>query len=131
MLIKRLSDCPEIVANDGCRLRELLHPDRDDAAIRHSLALAWVDPGEATLPHLLREQTEVYLILSGSGQMHIGREVARVIAGDVVVIPKGAEQWIENAGSDVLHFAAIVDPPWRVDDDVRVEPTEPTHGASD
>ena len=28
MLIKHESDCPEIIANDGCRLRELLHPDR-------------------------------------------------------------------------------------------------------
>jgi mannose-6-phosphate isomerase-like protein (cupin superfamily) len=120
MLIKRLGDCPEILANDGCRLRELLHPDRDDAELGYSLALAWVDPGEKTLPHKLRAQTEVYLILRGSGRMHIEDETSELSEGDTVVIPRGAVQWIENAGEGVLQFAALVSPPWRAEDDVRV-----------
>ena len=48
MLIKRLKSCPEIVANDGCRLKELLHPDRDEVDLGYSLAIAWVDPGRRT-----------------------------------------------------------------------------------
>ncbi|MHC4941357.1 MAG: cupin domain-containing protein [Planctomycetota bacterium] len=120
MLIKRLEDCPEITANDGCQLRELLHPERDDADIRHSLALAWVRPGEATEPHRLANQTEVYLILDGTGRMHIGDESAEVAAGDTVVIPRGATQWIECTSYETLFFAAIVDPPWRAEDDVCV-----------
>ena len=119
MLIKRLSACEEILANDGCRLRELLHPDRDPVDLRHSLAIAWVDPGETTLPHRLRERTEVYFVMAGFGRMHIEDETEEVAPGDVVVIPAGAEQWIENIGREELQFAAIVDPPWQAEDDVR------------
>lgn len=119
MLIKRASDCEEIIASDGCRLRELLHPDRDPVETRHSLALAWVDPGEETLPHRLRDRTEVYFVIAGVGRMHIGDESEEVAPGDAIVIPAGAEQWIENIGSEALHFAAIVDPPWRAEDDLR------------
>jgi mannose-6-phosphate isomerase-like protein (cupin superfamily) len=122
MLIKRLRDCPEIVANDGCRLRELLHPEHDASAVPYSLAFAWVDPGQATLPHKLRGQTEVYSILRGRGRMHIGGEEEDVAEGDSIVIPAASVQWIENTGTETLFFAAIVSPPWRAKDDVRVEP---------
>jgi mannose-6-phosphate isomerase-like protein (cupin superfamily) len=120
MLIKHEKDCPEIIANDGCRLRELLHPDRDPAALSYSLAIAYVDPGKSTYPHYLR-QTEVYLIMQGIGVMHIEDETQEVHEDDVVVIPREKKQWIENIGQNVLVFAAIVNPPWRAEDDVRVE----------
>ncbi len=119
MLIKHEKDCKEIIANDGCRLRELLHPDRDAAEISYSLAIAYVDPGKSTHPHYLR-QTEVYFILQGIGRMHLGGETQEVHEDDVIVIPKAEEQWIENIGQNVLVFAAIVNPPWRAEDDVRV-----------
>ena len=51
MLVKKLKRCAEIVANDGCRLREVLHPERDGVDLPFSQAVAWVDPGEATHPH--------------------------------------------------------------------------------
>jgi len=111
--------CTEIIANDGCRLRELLHPDKDGSGVPYSLALAWVDPGKSTYPHRLTGETEVYLILSGSGRMHIGDESADLNPGDAVVIPRGARQWIECTGPGTLHFAALVSPPWRADHDVR------------
>ncbi|MHC4970924.1 MAG: cupin domain-containing protein [Planctomycetota bacterium] len=119
MLIKRLKSCPEIKANDGCRLRELLHPDRDDADLGYSLAIAWVAPGERTHAHTLRGRTEVYLVVIGKGHMHIDDEVDDVEEGDAVVIPPGAVQWIENPGPDRLCFAALVSPPWQAEDDVR------------
>jgi mannose-6-phosphate isomerase-like protein (cupin superfamily) len=119
MLIKHEKDCKEIIANDGCRLRELLHPDRDAVDISYSLAIAYVEPGKSTYPHYLR-QTEVYFILQGIGRMHLGDETQEVHEDDVIVIPKAKEQWIENIGQNVLVFAAIVNPPWRAEDDVRL-----------
>ncbi len=119
MLIKSLKDCPEIIANDGCRLRELLHPAHDPAAISYSLAMAWVDPHGVTHPHVLA-QTEVYFLIRGRGRMHIGDEVRDVTAGDALVIPPGKPQWIENPHDEVLEFAAIVSPPWQAVDDQRV-----------
>jgi mannose-6-phosphate isomerase-like protein (cupin superfamily) len=119
MFIKREKNCQEIIANDGCRLRELLHPDRDPAEVPYSLAVAYVDPGKSTYQHYLH-QTEVYYILQGRGLMHIGEDSREVFVGDTVVIPAGKNQWIENIGKEILAFAAIVSPPWREEDDVRL-----------
>ncbi|MHC4938661.1 MAG: cupin domain-containing protein [Planctomycetota bacterium] len=116
MLIRRLDSCEEIIANDGCRLRELLHPDKDGSG-SYSLAIAWVDPGERTHAHRLEGRREVYLILEGGGEMHIDDDCDQVAPGDAVVIPAGATQWIENTGAAVLKFAAIVDPPWTAESD--------------
>ena len=119
MLIRRFDDCEEITANDGCRLRELLHPERQDAAVRFSRAVARVEPGGATHPHRLTAETEVYLILEGTGRMHIDDETSELHEGDLVVIPRGSRQWIEALGERPLRFVAVVDPPWVAEHDVR------------
>jgi mannose-6-phosphate isomerase-like protein (cupin superfamily) len=121
MLISRTEDRTEIVANDGSRLRELLHPDRFDCDLPYSLAVAWVDPGEATLPHRLTGETEVYYIVHGAGTMHVGDETAEVRAGDSVVVPAGSEQWIRCTGDEPLQFLCLVSPPWRAETDVRTD----------
>jgi len=119
LLVKRFGNCLEITANDGCRLRELLHPDKDASGLPYSLAVARVAPGERTLPHRLSEETEVYYVVSGHGTMRIDDEASEVRAGDAVVIPAGSVQWIECRGSEVLEFVALVSPPWRADHDLR------------
>jgi mannose-6-phosphate isomerase-like protein (cupin superfamily) len=121
MDVRRIGECEEITANDGCRLRELLHPDRGAAGLPYSLAVASVEPGRRTMPHRLVAETEVYYVVRGRGVMHIGDEESKLEPGDAVIIPAGAEQWIECAGADALEFVALVSPPWREDHDVRVE----------
>jgi mannose-6-phosphate isomerase-like protein (cupin superfamily) len=117
----RTGDREEITANDGCRLRELLHTKRDDSGLPYSLAVARVEPGRATHPHFLREQQEVYYIIEGHGRMHIDSESSAVGPGDAVVIPAGAIQWIECAGDEPLVFLALVSPPWRADHDIKAD----------
>ena len=77
MFIKRLADCPEFTAGDNCRLREILHPDKQDLTLRYSLAHAVVAPGQTTWLHALKT-SEVYYILSGRGEMRIDDETAPV-----------------------------------------------------
>lgn len=120
MLIKREQTCAQFTANDGCRIRELLHPKNDDIAAGFSLAIAEVAVGGRTYRHRLR-QVEAYLILTGTGNAWVAGECAPVAAGDVVFIPAGDEQWIENTGMETLKFAAIVAPPWRAEDDERLD----------
>ena len=119
MLTKRQADCAEFIANDGCRIREVLHPKNDAVELPYSLALATVDPGKASYRHRLN-QSEVYYLLEGSGLMHVDGEIRPVCAGDVIYIPPDAEQWIENSGVQPLVFAAIVSPPWKAEDDLRL-----------
>jgi len=119
MLIKRTSECNEFTANDGCRIREVLHPANDGIDMPLSLAVARVEPGKQSYAHYLK-QVEVYYILEGRGLIHVGEETAEVGPGDAVYIPPGASQWIENRGEDELLFIAVVSPPWSNEDDIRL-----------
>jgi mannose-6-phosphate isomerase-like protein (cupin superfamily) len=116
MLIKDVQKIAGLTAGDGSFLREILHPDRDPVAVRHSLAQATVRPGKATLPHRLTS-TEVYYIVSGVGTMHIDDESRSVHEGHAIVIPPCGVQWIANTGAIALVFLCIVDPAWREEDD--------------
>ena len=120
MFIRSLKDCPAFIAGDNCTLREILHPDKADLALRYSLAHAVVAPGQTTWLHALRT-SEVYYILSGEGMMHIDGERAPVRSGDTVSIPPRARQQITNTGSSDLLFLCIVDPAWRSEDEEIVE----------
>ncbi len=116
-MLRKLDQCSPIIAGDGTRLRELFHPDRDyDFTSPYSLAHAVVPVGETTLKHRLKAD-EVYYILTGRGMLHIDNQSLEVEPGDVVDIPPGSVQWIENVGENELTFLCIVSPAWRVEDE--------------
>jgi mannose-6-phosphate isomerase-like protein (cupin superfamily) len=116
MLVQKLNDCAEFIADNGTLLRELLHPDKQSIALRYSLAQAIVQPGQTSTPHSLRT-SEVYYILTGVGEIHIDSETQSVEAGDAIYIPPNAKQFIHNSGSEPLVFICIVDPAWRKKDE--------------
>lgn len=117
MLVRRLNDCEEFVAGDSTLLRELLHPDKQPLALRYSLAHATLPVGETSDPHALKT-SEVYYILAGKGEMHIDNEIRQVEPGDAVYIPPNARQFIHSCGDEDLVFLAIVDPAWKVEDEI-------------
>ncbi len=112
MLVRDLAECAEFIAGDGCRLRELLHPDKQPGAFRYSLAHASLPEGAASRAHRL-SVSEVYYILEGEGVLHIDGEARVVRPGQAACIPPGAVQHIENSGKGTLKFLCIVDPAWR------------------
>ncbi len=116
MFIKNLQDCEEFIAGDDSLLRELLHPDKADLAIRYSLAHAVVKPGQTSKPHKLKT-SEVYYILEGEGIMHINLESERVKPGQAIYIPPNSKQYIRNSGRADLKFLCIVDPAWQHEDE--------------
>jgi mannose-6-phosphate isomerase-like protein (cupin superfamily) len=118
MQVIRTNQCDQIVAGDNSRLREILHPARTQGFDgRYSLAYAEVEVGRSTLKHRLIRASEVYFILRGRGEMHVGTEYAPVGPGDTVVIPPGSVQWITNVGTETLAFLCLVDPAWSVEDE--------------
>ncbi|MCX5645054.1 MAG: cupin domain-containing protein [Phycisphaerae bacterium] len=120
MLIRRLEDCDRFIGGDDSILRELLHPDKTEIAIRYSLAHAVVKPSDRTKPHRLRT-AEVYYVMAGHGRMHIDAEVSEVNANCAVYIPPGSTQYIENIGAADLVFLCLVDPAWRAQDEEVLE----------
>lgn len=119
MFVKNIDDCAEFTANDGCRIKEWLHPNNDAVELSYSVAMATVDVGEQSYKHTL-EQIEVYLIIAGQGLMHIDDEEKEVKAGDAIYIEPQRVQWIENNDDIPLQFIALVNPPWSEDGDKRL-----------
>lgn len=117
MYIKKLSDCQEIIAGDGCVLRETLNGLNDPVECRYSLAHAKLPAGQSSTRHAIKT-TEVYYIVKGQGRMHINDEMQEVDSQDTIYIPPNAIQFIENIGDEVLEFLCIVDPAWRIEDEV-------------
>jgi mannose-6-phosphate isomerase-like protein (cupin superfamily) len=120
VFVKNISECSEFTANDGCQIKEWLHPKNDPVELSYSVAMATVDVGQKSYKHKL-EQAEVYLITAGKGLMHIDDEEREVYAGDAIYIEPLRTQWIENIAEEVLCFIAIVNPPWSNVGDIRID----------
>lgn len=119
MLIRDIAACPHRRVLDRSVLCELLNPGnaREARDLRCSIAHAVIPAGESTLPHRLKKASELYYILSGEGRMHVGGEGQDIRPGQVVLIPPGAVQFIENSGAGELTFLCIVEPPWQEEDE--------------
>ena len=116
MLIRDAARLESFTALDGCSIREIINPDRDQTDPGLSLALAEVAPGRATRPHRL-SFLEVYYILEGQGLMHVDEEASPVGPGQAVYIPAGQSQWIENTGGLPLKFLCICHPGYKPEGD--------------
>jgi len=81
------------------------HPSDPDV----SLARARVSPGVTTARHVLAVD-ERYLIESGRGRVEIGGIESDVSPGDVVLIPRGTIQRIQNLGDEDLVFLCVCTP---------------------
>jgi mannose-6-phosphate isomerase-like protein (cupin superfamily) len=71
MLFKNLDAIPAFIAGDATLIREWLHPKNDAVNISYSIAFAELEPGAASLPHVLKTRTEVYLVLEGGGVAYV------------------------------------------------------------
>lgn len=118
MIFRNLYAIPAFTAGDHTLIREWLHPKNDAIDLPYSIAFAVLEPGNASLPHVLEDRTEVYLILQGSGVAYVGGQKQPVQANDLLLIPAGAEQYVENTGAEQLQFICIVSPPWASDAEV-------------
>jgi len=105
MLVKRLQDCSEFAAKDGCQVRELFHPKNDPVSLPFSLAICTVAPGAKTYVH------------SAISCPTCARPSPRRMYIDLGL---RESQLIENIGDGDLVFTAIVSPPWCAEDDIRL-----------
>ncbi len=98
----------EFYTPEKCYITELSNsPDDPDV----SIARARVAPGVTTRWHRLAGTVERYYIVSGRGQVEIGKLPSQEVhVGDIVIIPAMCRQRITNIGSEDLVFLAICTP---------------------
>ena len=117
MIKKSTKEIPAFVAGDATLIKEILHPKNQEVILPYSIAHATLDPGKSSLPHILRSSSEVYYILSGKGKVVIDGVTQAVETGDLVFIPAGARQELQNDSSAPITFLCIVAPPWNKEDE--------------
>lgn len=107
-MLKRFDALREYFFVEGCHINELSN-GADDPAV--SIAQARVTPGITTRWHRLRNTTERYVILTGTGVVDIGDDTPQTVnPGDCVIIPPLCRQRIRNTGTQDLVFLAICSP---------------------
>ena len=123
MFITSIDKTQPIIAGDGTKLYELLHPthSKQSYKITYSVAYAILEKDQVSTPHRLKESTEVYIIIEGIGKVVLDKEERTVKKGDIILIPPGTIQSIQNIGPEPLSFLCIVNPPWTKDDEEILE----------
>ncbi|MCU0348515.1 MAG: cupin domain-containing protein [Saprospiraceae bacterium] len=106
------------MAGDLTHLREILHPANDAVNTMFSLAHAFLESGEKSLPHRLVKSTETYFILSGQGEIWVDGQATPLEVGDTFFVAPNALQFVKNMGSERLSFLCIVSPPWSEEDEI-------------
>lgn len=116
-MLKRFNDSNCFSAGDNTWLRELLHPVNDSIKSNFSLAHAYLEAGECSLPHRLISSSETYFILEGEGTISINDKSYPLSKFDTIYVPSNAVQSVKNTGSKRLEFLCIVSPPWSAHDE--------------
>ncbi len=122
MIVKKsIASLASFTAGDATLIKEVLHPKQEGLPINYSLAQAQLAPGAASYPHILEKQSELYIFLQGTARVFVGEETSTAQAGDIVWIPPGVKQWVQNTGDTDLVFFCIVDPPWQKENEQILE----------
>ena len=94
-------------ASDGEPIRSVI-TQSDDAVI-----VAWlIEPGQRIAPHVHPEGQDTWTVLAGQGDYLVDGAggCAPIVAGDVVVAPKGAVHGVVNTGPQPLRLISVVSP---------------------
>jgi len=97
----------EYYFKEGCFIEEWLNNDMHEDV---SIARVRVEPNTTTKLHSLNNITERYAILSGYGEVTVGKSSWSVSTSDVVTIAPGEAQKIKNVAQQDLIFLAICTP---------------------
>lgn len=120
MLEKKISNIESIDGGEGTVIRQIFHPHNTLNGIRYSISHSELKPGKKSKLHKMKS-SEVYYILQGEGNLLIDDEKTKVSKDQAIFIPSHSKQSIENTGDIDLEFLCIVDPAWKLEDEVVLE----------
>ena len=117
MIVKSIEQVDSFTAGDLTTIREILHPKNEPLAIPYSLAYGSLAVGGRSLKHKLEKSEEVFIILEGMAKAVVAGTEQNLSKGDVLLVPAGAEQHLENIGNVPVQFLCVVSPPWKKEEE--------------
>jgi mannose-6-phosphate isomerase-like protein (cupin superfamily) len=100
---------------DGSTIRVLLDAQLGGAR-QQSLAEATLDPGQSTQRHYHAETEEIYIVLTGAGDMEVDGDRSHVGPGDAILIRPGAWHQLRADDAGELRILCCCAPPYRDED---------------
>lgn len=120
MSLKKSSDINSVKGNEGTIIKQYFHPSDTKNEINYSLAQFTLESGKRSKLHKIKS-SEIYYILQGTGDLEINKEQFHLKKDDSMYVPPNSEQFIENTGIVDLVFLCIVEPAWKIEDEVILE----------
>ena len=122
MIVNR-QDAAVIKTPHASEIRPLI--DRTTSSVeRCSLAEEVLPVGSAVERHYHLETEEIYYLLRGTGEMHLGNEVQMVKAGDAIYIPPRTAHTLLNTGQEPIVVLLVCGPAYNPADHYRGDPSE-------
>ena len=107
MFVKQVSTLAKF-ATDRMGKSEVAHGDFLFAGLNS------FEPGQEHAPHAHSGQDKLYVILEGTGIVHIGEQSELLLPGDAAFAPSGVMHSIRNPGPGRLVVMAVLAPPPRL-----------------
>jgi len=120
MSLKKSSDINSVKGNEGTIIKQYFHPRDTKNEINYSLAQFTLESGKRSKLHKIKS-SEIYYILQGTGDLEINKEQFHLKKDDSMYVPPNSEQFIENTGTVDLVFLCIVEPAWKIEDEIILE----------
>ncbi len=120
MSLRKNSEINSIQANEGTKIKQFFHPHNTLNGINYSLAQFTLEPGKKSKLHKIKS-SEIYYILEGDGRLNVDEETHHLEKDDSVYVPPNSKQFIENKGKANLRFLCIVEPAWKIEDEILLE----------
>jgi len=120
MSLRKNSEIDSIQGNEGTKIKQYFHPHDLTNKINYSLAQFTLEPGKKSKPHKMIS-SEIYYILEGNGNLNVDDDTYHLEKDDSVFVPPNSKQFIENTGEGNFRFLCIVEPAWKVTDEILLE----------
>ncbi len=111
-LVKTVANLPTKTFGGGFEVKEVIHPKNDDINPGFSTAYISLEPHQKTKPHKLAASNQVFFVLEGEADLHIGDTTITAKPGMTIYIAPDVWHWAENKGDRKFVFLCIVSPPW-------------------
>ena len=105
---------------EGSQIKQYFNPNNTSNGINYSLAQFSLKVGGKTKLHRIKS-SEIYYILEGNGNLNVDEDTYHLEKDDSVYVPPNSKQFIENTGEGNFRFLCIVEPAWKVNDEILLE----------
>jgi mannose-6-phosphate isomerase-like protein (cupin superfamily) len=89
-----------------------MNPPRKGAVLKYVNRFSWasLDAGASTMPTTLKNEQEMFLILSGKGKVTAGKKTAELYAGMFFMVPCNLGFTLTNTGDEEMTMYLVAEP---------------------